>query len=495
MRIFKRFVCAFLALLLLSVFPLTALATPAISLSPTSYVISLLLDACGIQVNTTALSSFVSTVSGYDEYVELGKNKQLGAYSQWIYDNRIAHQEEIEKARADFMDAFGWMIDLGKSTWGEDIKLADGALSRAYAGIKEWLATFPSYGTSELDYSYEKYADHITIDGTTLYPNLGTFNCLDGYTCQVISSSATFSFFQQMSNIPTTYAVCSDKPFVVNIYNSRGNISETYQSTARDNYYFTAKSWYIFGTKDRPLDYEYDTHTSLRYDDIFKKLYKTGVTIPTVSVPLPVGAVKSDLQDKVLAGLGDAISLPADEATAEKKLSGIDFGDSLQSIFKAIADAGIVLNPGIDIPSESESTGESETTGEGEDTETKTTLSAILAKVGAIPAEIGAMLRKMLEPEDTDKDVENMKLPTSIADKFPFCIPFDVIYLVKAMNASSEVPRFELPFKIHYQNINYEHTFVVDMTDWDVAVKILRTMLDLLFIAGLISTTRELIRG
>ena len=132
---------------------------------------------------------------------------------------------------------------------------------------------------------------------------------------------------------------------------------------------------------------------------------------------------------------------------------------------------------------------------EGEDTETKTTLAAILAKVEAIPATIEAMLNNKLEPGDTDEDVENMKLPTSIADKFPFCIPFDVIYLVKAMNASSEVPRFELPFKIHYQNINYEHTFIVDMAEWDTAVIILRTMLDLLFIAQLISTTRELIRG
>lgn len=86
-------------------------------------------------------------------------------------------------------------------------------------------------------------------------------------------------------------------------------------------------------------------------------------------------------------------------------------------------------------------------------------------------------------------------MPSSISDKFPFCIPFDVAYLVKAMNASAEVPRFELPFKIHYQSFNYEHTFVVDMSEWDVAVKILRTMLDLLFIAGLISVTRDMIRG
>ena len=167
--------------------------------------------------------------------------------------------------------------------------------------------------------------------------------------------------------------------------------------------------------------------------------------------------------------------------------------DRIEELEAALKNAGFAIDWGADVVVPT--VAPTDVPVEGEDTETKTTLAAILAKVEAIPATIEAMLNNKLEPGDTDEDVENMKLPTSIADKFPFCIPFDVIYLVKAMNASSEVPRFELPFKIHYQNINYEHTFIVDMTEWDAAVKILRTMLDLLFIAGLISTTRELIRG
>ena len=186
-------------------------------------------------------------------------------------------------------------------------------------------------------------------------------------------------------------------------------------------------------------------------------------------VGMPVIGINQDAQTMEPKVVPTVITLPQTGELAAQLMDELsDAMDRIEELEAALKNAGFAIDWGADV---------------------------VVPTVAPTDVPVEAMLNNKLEPGDTDEDVENMKLPTSIADKFPFCIPFDVIYLVKAMNASSEVPRFELPFKIHYQNINYEHTFIVDMTEWDAAVKILRTMLDLLFIAGLISTTRELIRG
>lgn len=490
MKVIRRFVCLSLVAVLLLSYPLTAFAaSPSVALDPKKYVIGLLLDACGLEISTEALSSWVGNITGYEEYVELGKKGQLGAYSQWIYDVKIAHQTEIDKAREEFQDSFGWMIDLDSAKWGDDITLADGALESAYAGIKDWLSTFPAYGTGEKRYSlgYNTSIDRPPFDylpdvvylgevkrgltylqyGYLRYPLEDVVGYIDGDHCTLYN-------VHTLERINYTNVHYTFDDGVWSFY-SLGNFAKVPYNIIYDK---------IPIFKDRATAFDY-----------MEAVNMPGSAIKTIPVNYPANfginadGVNMELQKTVVSGLGNTISLPADETIAKQQLEGIDMSNAVDEILKAIVDAGLVLSPGVDIPDESE------TTGDGTDTETKATLASILAKIEAIPATIEAMLDKKLDSGNTDDDVENMKLPTSIADKFPFCIPFDLIYLVKAMNASSEVPRFELPFKIHYQDINYEHTFVVDMSDWDAAVKILRTMLDLLFVAGLISTTRELIRG
>ena len=88
-----------------------------------------------------------------------------------------------------------------------------------------------------------------------------------------------------------------------------------------------------------------------------------------------------------------------------------------------------------------------------------------------------------------------MEPVAKVKDRFPFCIPFDLIYLVQALEAESEIPRFEIPINISYEFIEYHETFVVDFYDWITVVNVLRAMLDIWLLAGLIVATRDLMRG
>lgn len=83
---------------------------------------------------------------------------------------------------------------------------------------------------------------------------------------------------------------------------------------------------------------------------------------------------------------------------------------------------------------------------------------------------------------------------------FPFCIPFDIIYLIEKFDTGGEnAPVITIP--IIYPNViqsamgsdRYEIT--IDFHDFIVLRNIMRVFILLLFIAGLMKITRDLIRG
>lgn len=95
-------------------------------------------------------------------------------------------------------------------------------------------------------------------------------------------------------------------------------------------------------------------------------------------------------------------------------------------------------------------------------------------------------------PEGFSK--EQFKLPESIKDKFPFCVPFDIVRAFKTLGSQGRsAPYFEIPIKSEKFNIDY--TFIVDLSTFDSVAAVLRNMEMLLFIVGLAFSTRALIRG
>lgn len=79
---------------------------------------------------------------------------------------------------------------------------------------------------------------------------------------------------------------------------------------------------------------------------------------------------------------------------------------------------------------------------------------------------------------------------------FPFCIPFDLIDMLKAMQSNRVAPVIEIPVKFHFGNtVNYDHTFTVDFDEYSEFIEIFRVLQIVGFSVGLILITRQIIKG
>lgn len=110
-------------------------------------------------------------------------------------------------------------------------------------------------------------------------------------------------------------------------------------------------------------------------------------------------------------------------------------------------------------------------------------------------------------PDNPDKpgtdDVDPDKYKTDLRLVFPFCIPFDLIHLLEVLDAEPEAPRFEIPVDIEAENpftgkkiVDYHTTIVIDMSDYEEPVKVVRIFEIMFFILGLMLITRQhMIKG
>lgn len=76
---------------------------------------------------------------------------------------------------------------------------------------------------------------------------------------------------------------------------------------------------------------------------------------------------------------------------------------------------------------------------------------------------------------------------------FPFCIPFDLIHLVQALDAEPVAPKWTL--KLEPPQFPVEWEVVIDLSEFESLAKIFRTGETLLFVVGLILITRGIIKG
>ena len=107
------------------------------------------------------------------------------------------------------------------------------------------------------------------------------------------------------------------------------------------------------------------------------------------------------------------------------------------------------------------------------------------------------------DPETPTPEEEASPYKADLKDIFPFCIPFDLIHLLKVFDADAEAPVFEFPLDIEMDNpftgekvVDYHHVFKVDMADYEPVVKILRIFQVVFFIIALMLITRQqMIKG
>ena len=75
----------------------------------------------------------------------------------------------------------------------------------------------------------------------------------------------------------------------------------------------------------------------------------------------------------------------------------------------------------------------------------------------------------------------------NITKYFPFCIPWDMIVLIKSMNASKKAPVFH--FEYTFKTLNYTFIVDVDMSDYWKYIKIFRWGMTIFFVIGLFFVT------
>lgn len=100
---------------------------------------------------------------------------------------------------------------------------------------------------------------------------------------------------------------------------------------------------------------------------------------------------------------------------------------------------------------------------------------------------------KPVTPDDPDNPTNNDTFLADLKHLFPFCIPFDLVDCFKLFNAEPVTPRVEFP--VHFGIINYEHTFVIDLKDFNNVAVVCRSTFLIVYMVGLILATRALIKG
>lgn len=94
---------------------------------------------------------------------------------------------------------------------------------------------------------------------------------------------------------------------------------------------------------------------------------------------------------------------------------------------------------------------------------------------------------------DYELDPKDYKIKPIIIEKFPFCIPWDVVKCVSLLGQTPEVPKFE--YRFYIKSLNIDETIVLDLKDFEPVANVSRWFFRILFIFGLAVATRNLIRG
>lgn len=94
---------------------------------------------------------------------------------------------------------------------------------------------------------------------------------------------------------------------------------------------------------------------------------------------------------------------------------------------------------------------------------------------------------------ENELDIENFKVDNGIINKFPFCIPFDLVNVIKKMDSTATAPRFEFPFK--FQRLGINETIVLDLSQFEKVAVVVRWFILVSYLLLLIYATRSLIKG
>lgn len=94
------------------------------------------------------------------------------------------------------------------------------------------------------------------------------------------------------------------------------------------------------------------------------------------------------------------------------------------------------------------------------------------------------------DPVFQDATADSFMVPESIKEKFPFCIPFDAVKVIRGLNTAGSAPVFTWDYNI----IGQQGQVVIDLSIFDTTAQIFRSCFLVIFIIGLILGTKEVIK-
>ena len=97
------------------------------------------------------------------------------------------------------------------------------------------------------------------------------------------------------------------------------------------------------------------------------------------------------------------------------------------------------------------------------------------------------------QPTHSPGEIDSSQPVVDLSKFFPFCIPFDLIHLVQALDADPVAPKWTLKLEPPQFPVEWEVT--LDLSQFESLAKIFRTGETLLFVVGLILITRGIIKG
>lgn len=257
------------------------------------------------------------------------------------------------------------------------------------------------------------------------------FRDAGGYGATGHSIEATFEFESQ-----------SDKKFIFSFSQEMRNLHPTYRVGS-------AQSYPVVGD-----DLAYPS------DDYLVKM----PDIPSVDTVTGTVTFPSDA-----AYTKDAVAVPYPVDAEGVKVPDIPYDKVVdQSTGKTLDDAD---------------TGTDTKPGEGTGTETGSGVSGLIGTI------IGLLKNFFDSPSDFKLDMDGFR-NLAIADKFPFCIPFDMVDSVKQFAATAADYQFRIKFDTQYFSV--DHT--VDLTPIAVPLAFFRYIVCVWFVWALMSRTHDLMK-
>lgn len=83
--------------------------------------------------------------------------------------------------------------------------------------------------------------------------------------------------------------------------------------------------------------------------------------------------------------------------------------------------------------------------------------------------------------------------PSGLSNKFPFCIPFDLIDAISMLGAKAEAPKIVIP--IVNERLGIDEEIVIDFAQFESVAVVCRTTFSIGFLISLIVLTRKIVKG